>query len=278
MLVSTFELLVKRIAPLAPGGVGNPVNAPFRRVVQGYFLIITNLNPSRTANFFLRFTIPSLPAGNPGAFDREIDLSGDPNVRTGYDVAAFNNVPLALSPAGGTADFKRFRTVRFSAGPLQTVSVNLLPNLGNPAVLTNENLEVRGSVELLQAYISFQDFLNGVPATDVLLSAEIRGTFLDNDYPNNMVGSELDFDQINYGLPLASGNGRNTVEDLPGFLTGVLQPALVPSLSGDPNLLKEVRQNIVKRLNEELAPLRLSVQSLDREPPAQEPPVPGNPA
>ncbi len=273
MLVSTFELLVKRIAPLAPGGLGNPINAPFRRVVQGYFLIITNLNPTRTANFFLRFTIPSLPAGTPGAFDREIDLSGNPNVRAGYDVAAQNNVPLALSPEGGPADFKRFRTVRFSAGPLQTVSVNLLPNLGNPAVLANENLEVRGSVELSQAYITFQDFLNGVPATDVLLSAEIRGTFLDNDFPNNMIGTELDFDQINYGLPLASGNGRNTVENLPGFRDGILQPVVVPSLLLDPELFKEVRQDIVRSLNEELAPLRLTVQSLDREPPAQENPA-----
>jgi hypothetical protein len=263
MLVSTFELLVKRIAPLAPGGVGNPVNAPFRRVVQGYFLIITNLNPNRTANFFLRFTIPSLPAGGAGAFDREIDLSGNPNVRSGYDVAAFNNVPLALSPAGGTADFKRFRTVRFSAGPLQTVSVNLLPNLGNPAVLTNESLEVRGSVELFQAYGSIQDIFNGVPATDVLLSAEIRGTFLDNDYPNNMVGTELDFDQINYGLPLASGNGRNTVERLPGFRFPVFPPVFTPVLALDPDLIQEGRKELIAGLNEELAPLRLAIQPLD---------------
>jgi hypothetical protein len=57
MLVSTFELLVKRIAPLAPPGPSNPVNAPFRRVVQGYFLIVTNLDLTRTASFALRITI-----------------------------------------------------------------------------------------------------------------------------------------------------------------------------------------------------------------------------
>ncbi len=276
MLVSNFELLVKRIAPLAPGGAGAPVNAPFRRVVQGYFLIITNLNPSRTANFVLQFTIPGLPPGDPGAFDREIVLAPDPNVRSGYDVAALNNQNLPLSPATGTAAVKRFITRRFSIGPLQTVSVNLLPNLSNPNVLASEALEVRGSVEILQAYASLREFLFGVSATDVLLTAEIRGTFLDNDYPNNMVGTELDFDQINYGLPLASGNGRNTVEDLPGNLR-VLPPVLVPSLSVDPDLLKEVRPDLIKGLNEELAPLRLVVQSLDQEPPAQEKPAPENP-
>jgi hypothetical protein len=263
MLVSTFELLVKRIAPLIPPGITNPANAPFRRVVQGYFLIITNLNPNRTANFSLRFTIPSVSPFGPPDFDREIDVSGNPNVRTGYDVAAFNNVPLALGPAGTTADVKRFRTARFSAGPLQTVSVNLLPNLGNPAVLTNENLEVRGSVELFQAYGSIQDIFNGVPATDVLLSAEIRGTFLDNDYPNNMVGTELDFDQINYGLPLASGNGRNTVESL----SGIRVPIFDSALTLEPELLKEVQKDLITGLNEELAPLRLTVQPLAQDAP-----------
>jgi hypothetical protein len=109
----------------------------------------------------------------------------------------------------------------------------------------------------------------------VLLSAEIRGTFLDNDYPNSMVGTELDFDQINYGLPLASGNGRNTVEDLPGRF--FFPSALVPSLVADPELLKEVRPDFIKGLNEELAPLRLAVQSLDQEPPVQDKPVPENP-
>ncbi|MBD0259960.1 MAG: hypothetical protein ICV83_29940, partial [Cytophagales bacterium] len=140
MLVSNFELLVKRIAPLAPGGPSAPVNAPFRRVVQGYFLIITNLNPNRTANFILQFTIPALPAGTSGAFDREIVLAPDPNVRAGYDVAALNNQSLSLVATTSPTAVKRFITRRFSIGPLQTVSVNLLPNLSNPNVLANEGL------------------------------------------------------------------------------------------------------------------------------------------
>lgn len=270
MLVSTFELLVKRIAPLAPGGPGAGVNAPFRRVVQGYFLIITNLNPTRTANFFLQFTIPSLPAGSTDAFNREFVLGTGANVRTGYDVAAQNNVSLALNPGTATPNFKEFNTFRFSAGPLQTVSVNLLPNLSNPSVLTNESLEVRGSVELIQAYTSLREIINGVPATDVLLSAEIRGTFLDNDYPNNMVGTELDFDQINYGLPLASGNGRNTVESLPGITFPIFPATFTPALALDPKLLEEARKDLITALNGELAPLRLAVQPLDQQP---EPPV-----
>jgi hypothetical protein len=42
MLVSTLELLVKRIAPLT-----RPANAAFRRVVQGYLLIICVWSSSR---------------------------------------------------------------------------------------------------------------------------------------------------------------------------------------------------------------------------------------
>ena len=270
MLVSTFELLVKRIAPLAPGGAGAGINAPFRRVVQGYFLIITNLNPSRTANFFLQFTIPSLPAASTDAFNREFVLGAGANVRTGYDVAADNNVPLTLNAGAANVNFKKFNTARFSAGPLQTVSVNLLPNLGNPDVLTNESLEVRGSVELFQAYGGLREIITGVPATDVLLSAEIRGTFLDNDYPNNMVGTELDFDQINYGLPLASGNGRNTVESLSGITLPVFPAPFAAALALEPQLLEEARKDLIVNLNEELAPLRLGVQPLD---PQRQPPV-----
>jgi len=270
MLVSTFELLVKRIAPLAPGGAGAGVNAPFRRVVQGYFLLITNLNPSRTANFFLQFTIPSLPAASTDAFNREIVPGTTGNVRTGYDVAAQNNVSLTLNAGVANANFKKYNTARFSAGPLQTVSVNLLPNLSNPDVLTNESLEVRGSVELFQAYGGFREIITGVPATDVLLSAEIRGTFLDNDYPNNMVGTELDFDQINYGLPLASGNGRNTVESLSGITLPVFPAPFTTALALEPQLLEEARKDLVTALNQELAPLRLGVQPLDRQ---QQPPL-----
>ncbi|CAA9265436.1 MAG: hypothetical protein AVDCRST_MAG56-2739 [uncultured Cytophagales bacterium] len=272
MLVSTFELLVKRIAPLAPGPVDAGPNAAFRRVVQGYFLIITNLNPSRTANFFLQFTIPSLPAGSPPnvVFNREIVPGAAGNARTGFDVAAQNNVPLALNPGTATPNFKEFNTVRFSAGPLQTVSVNLLPNLGNPSVLANENLEIRGSVELIQAYTSLREIINGVPATDVLLSAETRGTFLDNEYPTATPGVELDFDQINYGLPLASGNGRNTVESLPGIFLPVFPTSFTTALALDSQLLEEARKDLIVNLNAELAPLRLAVQPLD---PQQQPPA-----
>jgi hypothetical protein len=206
-------LLVKRIAPLAPMGPSAPVNAPFRRVVQGYFLIITNLDPSRTANLFLKFTIPSLPA-SPETFDREIVVLDPCNVRTGYDIAASDNVSLPLTLRSADANVKTFNTGRFSIGPLQTASVNLLPNLSNPEVLTREKMEIRGSVELLQTQGSVLELFNGVPAIDVLVTPEIRGTFLDNDYPSAGTTNELDFDQINYGLPVASGKGRNTVESV----------------------------------------------------------------
>ena len=260
MLVSTFELLVKRIAPLAPMGPSAPANAAFRRVVQGYFLIITNLDPSRTANLFLRFTIPSLPAASPDAFDREIVVLDPSNVRTGYDIAASDSVSLPLTLRSADANVKTFNTGRFSIGPLQTASVNLLPNLGNPDVLTREKMEIRGSVELLQTQGSILDLFNGVPAIDVLVTPEIRGTFLDNDYPSTDTTNELDFDQINYGLPVASGKGRNTVESV--------APASLEKLPNQPKVPELILKNLAD-FNEQLSQYGLVVLPLEQETPVQ---------
>lgn len=211
MEVSTIELLVKRIAPPpAPSTLA-------RRVVQGYFLTISNLEDQEFL-YVLDFYI-SLPT--PPDLDRT--LAGN-NAVALLDIAG-DNQSLTLSPTNASVSTTRFST-RFRLGAKQTASLQLLPNL-TPALLANPNpdLEIRGFVDLrLPAIFQSSGPADGpfipfqrVPQSDrpvkVLLNPEIRGTFLPNTFPS----SGGDFDQINYPLELASGKGLNEVEPESGF-------------------------------------------------------------
>ncbi|WP_024546321.1 hypothetical protein [Picosynechococcus sp. NKBG15041c] len=201
MEVSTFELLVKRIAP-PPAA-----SAIARRVVQGYFLTISNLENEAfqyTLDFYI--SLPNPPNSNRTLVNNAVVL---------IDVAGANQ-PLTLTPTNATVSTTRFST-SFSLGARQTASVQLLPNL-TPALLaeTNPDLEVRGFVEIrLPAIFRRAPLFRRVPQSNrpvkVLLNPEIRGTFL----PNNITNT-ADFDQINYPLALASGNGLNQIEPEPG--------------------------------------------------------------
>jgi hypothetical protein len=258
MIVSNFELLLKRIAPLASGAVA-------RRVVQGYFLQITNLDPIRTGFFYLRIKIPALPAGSVfKAIDREFVLADTPtdkkNVAAIFDIAGEENTErnLSLNSSLTTADYKVIQSEPLKIGPQQTALITLLPNLtGNIKLLKDEKLEVRGMVELLQVPIFFGTLS---PEIQVLITPEIRGTFLDNDYgtfPPPPVTNELDFDQINYGLPIASGKAQNTVERaeratlrFPPFST-----ATIPTLP-------KISNEVMEQLNAELADMNLVVKRM----------------
>lgn len=217
MLVSTFELLVK---PIAPAGSGP--SAVARTVVQGYFLTIAN--PS-TTDLTLRvsFTATS-PNLTPLTTVTIIDVTGG-NI--------FGNV----TPAGPN---RSFISVRIPAQ--DTVLVTLLPELTNPQVLDNRNLEVRGYVEIgLTAPFSFSGF-------DVLLTPEHRGTFV----PQNLTGANLDFDQLVYALPTATGSSlfkvRSTLSlpipgpSLPIPPSGV--PSTAPGLDDLETMLNQMAQRL----------------------------------
>lgn len=202
MLVSHFELLVKRTAMVsAPPSI----TAPFRRVIQGYFLTITNLG-SVAKNLKLRFKITA----NTG--NRTLTSL---NTQCIYDNT--NNLNLSLtslppSPSGT----QRWDTPFFNLGANQTALIVVVPNFN--AFLSNPDpdMEIRGYVELFQQISGLSWPISSVP---VLLTAETRGTFLDNDYPSTNPANELDFDQIAYTLPLASGKAENLVPGiiLPNF-------------------------------------------------------------
>ncbi len=223
-LISTFELLVKRIAPLTPSPV---INAPFRRVVQGYFLTIAN--PSdRRVNFRVRYTYPR----NSGIFPtdcREL-VSGNANTRNHlytYDITGgSNNGQLRYEdtfPNASTPDTCGInRTANLGLPSCQTASLNLVPDITSAAVdLANPCLEIRGYADIVQLQ-NVQIVCNGLfcqiiftdpDPVELIVTPEIRGTFLDNNYPDFTGGLPLDFDQIAYALPPCEGGACITVSE-----------------------------------------------------------------
>jgi hypothetical protein len=179
MLVSTFELLVK---PIAPAGSGPAPVA--RTVVQGYFLTIANPNNTPVSvKLTFAATTPTL------------DVTDTVAIR---DVAG-NNLFGDLVP---TADPRKLTyTLRIPAH--DTALVTLLPDLTKPAVLAAKSLEVRGYVEVA---------LNApVGRFDLLITPEHRGTFL----PVDLSAPMPDFDQLAYALPTATGGSLFTLTRLP---------------------------------------------------------------
>jgi hypothetical protein len=233
-LISTFEIL---IAPLAPRFGPNPgpnadVQIFARRVVQGYFLTISNLQCCHPLSFVLHFTAPpdtSVPIGNN-------------QFSTTNHLYAFN---IAGNLQRGTlSNVERCgKAIRYDTGLLtlpagETGVFALLPNVLNDA-LRNQGqdstraLAIRGFVEVSQGAptTGIAPFvLKQLTETPVLLTPEHRGTFLPNEAPStnqsfddlgNPTGPPttlppllqrlekgLDFDQLNYALPLAEGRAR----------------------------------------------------------------------
>ncbi|NJK75873.1 MAG: hypothetical protein HC942_20075 [Microcoleus sp. SU_5_6] len=194
MEISTFELLAKPIAPPVPGVP--ELNPVLRRVVQGYFLTISNLE-AIDLRYRIEFKI-SLPVPP----DPAKILLG--NAQLIIDVEGANTfLALTQSPTDPSI-YRGF--FRIPAG--KTASIQLLPLL--PDTLKLGGLEVRGYVSLF-APVRFSVPFPGpeLPPVKVLLNPEIRGTFLPNDFPG--VVGDLDFDQINYTLAIASGQALNMI-------------------------------------------------------------------
>jgi hypothetical protein len=213
MEISTFELLAKPIAPPVP--TAPELTPVLRRVVQGYFLTISNLE-AIDLRYRIEFTI-SLPVPP----DPNKILIDGVNVRLIIDVEGTNTfIPLTqdlVNPSVYRGFFK------IPAG--KTASVELLPLL--PAVLAPGSLEVRGYVSLfLPPRRIFPPAPQSKEAVRVLLNPEIRGTFLPNGFPG--VIGDLDFDQINYTLAIASGQALNLIPPEKGKPIIIEPPIVIP--------------------------------------------------
>lgn len=198
MEVSTFELLVKAIAPRKPS---NPITDEItRRVVQGYFLTVTNLEPE-DLKLQIEFVISLPSADNPNPKARILEG----NTILAYDIAFDPNKKLDIKRIDPSNKKVGRYISEFNLPAGQTASVQLLPNL-TPDLLEDPDpqIEIRGYANL----VNITPGKDKKPV-DVLLSPEIRGTFLPNEIEP---GQPLDFDQIAYSLPLASGKALNQIE------------------------------------------------------------------
>ncbi len=211
MEVSTFELLVKRIAPrMALPPTEQPVA---RRVVQGYFLTLSNLE-AIDLRYRLEFRI-SLP-DDPSQADAVTRIL-EGNTFLIYDIAG-SNVILTLTRVGTTG---RYISQEFVIPSQKTASIELLPDVARFAAEDDPALEIRGFASLFLPRVftgaTPGEKLIGRPQSQrpvkVLLNAEVRGTFLPNDFPANPAST--DFDQINYSLALASGKALNELTSEP---------------------------------------------------------------
>lgn len=212
MEISTFELLAAPIAPVM--GLPPALLPVARRVVQGYFLTISNLEPI-SVRYRIEFAI-SLPVpANPN----KILLN---NAVLVVDVEGLNT-PIALTQVPNKPQVYRGF---FTIPPHKTASVQLLPKL--PDVLNPGLLEVRGYVSLFRVRTKFP-FFPPLPPVKVLLNPEIRGTFLPNDFLS-AARTSPDFDQINYTLAIASGKGLNEIPSQPGFPFSIDLPTFEPIL------------------------------------------------
>jgi len=238
MEISTFEILAKPIAPVK--GIDPALLPVARRVVQGYFLTISNLE-AIDLRYRIEFTV-SLPV----PADPNKILLDKKNAFLVIDVEGANfEVPLTQVP-GKPKVYRAFFTIPAH----KTASVELLPKL--PEALDPGLLEVRGYVSLFlpPAIIKFpqpvpqpqpqpqpQPGPRPLPIPQpqskrpvkVLLNPEIRGTFLPNDFPSR-ANTGFDFDQINYTLAIASGKGLNEIPPEGGKLLSIDFPTLEPLL------------------------------------------------
>lgn len=208
-LVSTFELLLAPIAPAS--GPGTEDVAVFaRRVIQGYFLTISNLECDRELQIEVRATIP--PAGA-GADAASKELSST-NHFVFFNVGGAINPPKTMSSStetcGNTKNFTT--TIKIPGG--QTGSFALLPNILDDSIRDMAKLSIRGYIEL--RLTGKREPFKSVTLQEarVLLSAEHRGTFLPQELEEgDAFDSKLkyDFDQLAYALPIAGGDPVVTI-------------------------------------------------------------------
>jgi hypothetical protein len=208
--ISTFELIFKPQSPAAPSGV-----AAVDRVIQGYFLCISNLEP-RAYRYRLEFIVPPPPPGTPaGAFRTPagntlvfVDSGGSDNQQGVLSGAANQSrfVPstgFVRVPAHGTALVAVLPSA-FGATPL------------DPSPLGVPNFETRGYVRISLPAVrvgggGFSSLFTVAQSKDpvrVLLTPQHRATFLRAD-------SSIS-DQIQASLPLAHGAGIATLAPEPG--------------------------------------------------------------
>lgn len=211
MEVSSFELIFKPQAPSAPTGT-----AAVDRVIQGYFLSITNLEPV-AYSYAVSFVAVPPPAGTPNGVFRS--LAG--NTLVFVDVPGADNQQGILTGTPGGSTF-RPSTGLIRVPAKATALVAVLPSAfgpvpGDPTPLTMPVFEVRGYVEITLPALSrrvpplpipFFTVAQSERPVRVLLTPQNRATFL--------TATGAISDQTQASLPLATGRAVNAIAPEPG--------------------------------------------------------------
>lgn len=206
-IISNFELLFKPIAPVA-----GPASEIGRLVAQGYFLEISNLE-NRDITLILRTRTPVRDAAD----SPNTEFTSTNNVVV-YDITADNVFETTMTSAGEQIAGKQLgHSVVCMVLPAgQTASVAILPDASNLLSASIDDLAIRGYVELILSsnIDSFIPLVFSDPqSARVLVSAEHRGTFIDQDFdPTDFsFQSDLDFDQLAYSLSTANGKALQLI-------------------------------------------------------------------
>jgi hypothetical protein len=187
MLISTFELLVKRQLPkTVRDSSGNPVpvaTSPLSRpVVQGYFLSIANTTSDEAA-LILEFKAVTATVDLPDITATLLDKDGSNDIGDVIpDVPNAYKFPLVL--AGNT-----------------TCLFILQPDIikDNGAALRAQDIELRGYVEVSL------DSNSALDTVTLLITPEHRGTFYRSGITDATPRSDRQLGEIAYSLPTASG-------------------------------------------------------------------------
>lgn len=213
MIVSTFEVLFKRLFP-------DPTNAVSfdRRVVQGYFLSVTNLEDT-DYTYGIQFLISEPPASAPNPAVRRpnggncvvfFDTAGE-NLAT--SVVTYGS-PGIYGPGGGVPGSGGFSTFRIPAKSTGLVlffpSPFTYPGFADAA----PQVEVRGHVSLTLPALRRNRFFYRAQSNrpvKVLVNPETRATF----FPDQ--NTDITYSQTHSLLAVASGKAENDLPPEPSF-------------------------------------------------------------
>lgn len=221
MEVSTFELIFKNQAPITPNGV-----AALERVLQGYFLTISNLE-NKQYQFAVSFTIFPPPAGVPNQALRTLSGNTVCFVDTG---GGDNSAGTLIGPASGGVFTPSNGLI--SIPPQGTALVAVLPSVfpSSPldtSPIADPNFEVRGFVRItVPPVVVFFTLPSGlrIPLLSkqgnspvrVLLTPQHRVTFLSIPTPPQLAQINS---QSQASLPTASGGALASLTPESPFLT-----------------------------------------------------------
>ena len=193
-LISNFEVLVKSQLPPVPG-----LDKLSRKVIQGYFLTISNVNffpVTVSIVFTVRFPLDPVNPLDPPAFPKNFgDFLNAVDV-LGQNVFSGESPQSTLVPEIVPQNNKA--RITFTLPENGTGLLILQPNILPPAdFLTTANFEARGYVEI------FLSSLSGSDTATLLVTPEHRGTFFRDFESKNP--DDVSLDQIAYALPVSNG-------------------------------------------------------------------------